>query len=280
MATFGGSTLSIAPGLAWLNDGGVVDRILGAAPDPEYLEQILALEVDARGRILALDRRTAAVHVFDSDGKWLRVCVPEPQEFHSHNYSSPQVRVSCDGDIHMTAVGNDSDERSGRFLRFSSQGQPLGVERLDLDTITQTWRFHPNSAHRWVVGYKQVFLVDQTNKVLRTITRCADDRWLDDIDVSAVGRDGSLAVVARGAINLYAADGSAIRSIPLDQAIEPLSAGMSFDGKRLAVVSGDDIYLLDSAGTGLHRFSPTKRDSSQYTWEPLLRRERPRAAAL
>jgi streptogramin lyase len=47
-----------------LTDAGIVDRVLGQAPEGRQLGQIAGIAVDRQGHIYAVESRTGSIHVF------------------------------------------------------------------------------------------------------------------------------------------------------------------------------------------------------------------------
>jgi sugar lactone lactonase YvrE len=251
-----------------LDDAGVVDRILGDAPTPAGLGEIAGVEIDRAGRIYAVDERTGSVHVFDPQGRWLRVCLPKPTDFEGRCIF-PQVTVSDEGHVYFN-IGGTASRRIGDFLHFSDHGDRVGVERLALDDISQEMYLQPGTGHRWVVGYHKVFLVDRAGKVLKTIERCPDGRWLELPRAAAVSPDGSLAVIARGAVHFYAATGEPIRTVPLPDPLKGTFASIAYDGNRVAIVEDKVVTLLDSSGRPQQRFSPVEQGDEPPAGPPFL----------
>lgn len=145
-----------------------------------------------------------------------------------------------------------------------------GVESLALDDISQDWYFQPGTGHRWVVAYHKIFLVDRAGTVLKTIERCPDRNWLGRPDHASVSPDGSLAVIARGAVNLYGATGEPIRTIPIPAPLRGFFAGIAYDGKRVAIVEDKAVTLLDSSGQARQRFSPVEGGRDAPFWHPFF----------
>src|SRR5581483_2771764 len=55
--------------LLHLGEDGVVQETVGTPADADHLGEVVALSLDAAGRIYAADRRSGAVHVFSHEGK-------------------------------------------------------------------------------------------------------------------------------------------------------------------------------------------------------------------
>jgi sugar lactone lactonase YvrE len=235
-----------------LNDAGVVDRVLSDPPDPAQLERISALVVDPTGRIYAADWRTGAIHVFNRRGQFLRTCVPSPTDL-ERNFGD-QLTVSGDGHVYL-GLGDLVNNRVGQYVHFLPDGTRQGIETLALDDIRQDWYLQPDTANRWVVTYHQVLLVDRAGTILKRIDRCPDRKWLEHPREASVAPDGSLAVVARGAVNLYGATGDPIRTIPLPANFEGSYAPVAYNGKWVALLDKSGVILFDLSGQKWQQFS-------------------------
>ncbi len=275
---FTGDDVKAAPdGRLWTSDGyallrlddsGVVDRVIGDAPNPQRLGQIGAIAFDRTGKIYAVDERTGAVHVFDPQGRWLHVCVPSPDDFHG-SLILPQITVSDDAQVYLRLGGVESD-RDGQYLHFSAEGKRMGAEKLELDQISQDWYFQPRTGNRWVVAYNRIFLVDRAGTVLKSINRCPNEDWLGATGHASVAPDGSLAVVARGSVNLYSATGAGTGTIPIPNALHSLVTLIAYDGKRVAIAEGKTAVLLDVSGKEKLRFSLGERSEDEPFFEPVF----------
>jgi hypothetical protein len=235
-------------------------------PTGSRLGPIAALHVDHKGSIYAVDQGTAAVHVFDPAGRWLRAC-PSPIGDLKDVPRSMRITVSDAGSIYL-----DPDEMAnewrGRYIHYSSDGKPLGVMKHVLDDVRQDWYCQPKSGNRWVLGYDLIYLVDGSDTTLKVIDRCADRRWLGRPEMAAVAPDGSLAVIARDDVNLYTANGRPIRTFPYTNPdVEALlNRRIAYDGRRIVVADPRQIRLFDRQGTMTNRFSLEERGNFNSPW--------------
>ncbi len=237
-----------------LDDAGVVDRVLSDPPDPKQLERISALEVDTTGRIYAADWRTGAVHVFDPRGQFLRTCVPSPTDDFDGHLGDQQLTASEDGHVYL-GLGDIVNNRVGQYVHFLPDGTRQGIETLALDNIKQDWYLQPGTGNRWVVTYEMVLLVDRAGTILKTIDRCPDRKWLEQPDEASVAPDGSLAVVARRAVNLYSATGDPIRTIPIPAQFKGSRAPIAYNGKWVALWDQSGVILFDCSSQKWQQFS-------------------------
>jgi hypothetical protein len=272
----------VAPdGVLWVTDGhalfrltaaGVVDRVLGRAPDPRDFKEAASVALDVKGQIYAVAGRTGAVHVFAPNGRWLRVCVPKPGEI-ARELALPHVTVSDAGDVYVSlgVAGN------GRYLHYSGGGKPVGVESVGLDDIREEWYCQPTTGQRWVLGYEKVFLIDASRKVLRTIARRADGRWIKSPEHASVAPDGSIAVLSMEndaasenshAVSLFSPRGEPLRTFILPDSVASSVTRVAYDGKRVAIAVDKQIVLFDLSGQPLWRFTPPQENDE--FWTPFL----------
>ena len=276
--TFRLSDTQVAPdGALWVCDGhalfrllesGVVDRVLGEAPEPRKLDQVATVTLDGKGQIYAAVGRTGAVHVFGPDGRWLRVCVPATGDV-PEELPMPHLTVANAGDVYL-GLGSMG---SSSYLHFSPEGKRIGIASLGLDDIHEDWYCQPGTDHRWVLGYEKVYLVDGAGKAIRTVARRADRLWLERPETASVAPDGSIAVVSRAkgailgargedpiAVSLYSPQGEPIRTFTLPSSIAWSVARLAYDGQRVVVVGEKEVFLFDVSGKVVGRFNPPQKD--------------------
>ncbi len=259
-----------------LNKEGIVEKVLGPQPDDDALEEIRAMTVDPEGRIYVVNGRTAAVHVFGSDGAPLRICKPLPTDFATDS-GIGSVTVDGDGNIYFQTGGSSGADRNRGYFGFSAQCERIGFEHLGIDSISEKWLFKPGSRERWVLGYEAIHLVDPQGHVTKTIERRPNRNWLQNVDDGAVAPDGSLAVIAsplgmgmRGpaVLCIYDADGGPIRAIPLTE--ESIFARVAFNGSTVVTVDQGAIYLYDVEGREPRKFVPPTEDGKERYWLPYM----------
>jgi hypothetical protein len=149
---------------------------------------------------------------------------------------------------------------------------PAGIEKsrdLDFDIDRQDWYPQPGTGNHWVVAYKKLFLIDRAGTMLKIIERCPDRKWLAFPQHASVAPDGSLAVIARGAVNLYSATGEPIRAIPMPVPSFHVFDRIGYSGKWVAFVKKRMVVLLDCSAQKWQQFSPTEpgRDAG---WHPFF----------
>lgn len=230
------------------------------------LGTIATLHVDHKGSIYAVDQGTAAVHVFDPAGRWLRTCSSSIADLKDEPRSM-RITVSDTGDVYLNPYVLAA-EWKGRYIHYSSDGKPLDVKKHVLDDVRQDWFCQPKSGNRWILGDDLIYLVNGTDAMLKVIDRCADRRWLGRPEGAAVAPDGSLAVIARDDVNLYTANGRPIRTFPYtNPEIEALlNRRIAYDGPRIAVADPHQFRLFDRQGTMTNRFSLKERGNFNSPW--------------
>jgi len=249
-----------------LNQKGVVLRSLGAPPNAADLHAISALALGPGDSIHAVDRRTAAVHVFDSGGALRHVCKPDSSDF-ADELKNPSLSVSDAGEVLL------SDDWLNRpVLHFAADGARLG--KLMLQDMAVAYAQH-GSSRMWVVGYKEFHLVAADGELLRTIERTPEGNWLTPIGGAAVAPDGSIAVTTRSPstysdrAHMYSPSGDPRRTIDLPADV-PAWPAFAFDGRRLAFATYvhtqlGTVLLFDLDG-GWRRFTPSA--GAVEIWEP------------
>jgi hypothetical protein len=256
-----------------LRDDGVVDLIRGEAPSADQLGEIAGLNLDEKGHIYAVSRRTAAVHVYDTQGRPVRICGPLPTDFPS-NEAPEQITIAGDGSVYI-------GHRDGRYLRFDSTGKRVGFEKLGLDPISENWQFQTGTQRRWVGGYLEAYLVGDSGKVLRTIKRRPNGTWLEKVDGLAVAPDGSVAIVASDSrsfggsdstVNLYMKDGEPIRTIAVPGG--DWVYRVAYNGRSVVASLGSDLLIISAVDATVRRFtSVVQPDGRKSYWSPFFARE-------
>ncbi len=247
-----------------LDDSGVVDRVLGAAPNANRLGKIATLTIDRHGSIYAADSRTNAVSVFDRDGRLLHVCVPEPTDV-SEKLWRQTLAVNNEGHVFLSV---DDTRSESSFVHFSESGERLGVVKFK----TQDWHFQPRTKNGLALGFENAYLIDPNGKLLRKISRRADGNWLENPRGAAFARDGSFAVSAdhsRGegvSINIYDKDGTPASTITMPSEIR--YPNLAFDGKNLVVGSLDTLYYCSVSKGNFYKLTPSPVKGKHVNLQP------------
>lgn len=234
-----------------LDEAGIVQRALGAMPDPEQLGIVSALVLGPGDRLFALDERTGCVHAFDPDGMRAFICRPRVGELFQ-GFMSPRLRVSAAGEIFFSSV------YEWGLLHFASDGTRLPDFDFPFHAPSQDWLEQPGSGRTWFVGMKSVALVGPAGEVVRSSTRAPDGTWLRALHEAASAPDGSLAVLAPQRLHVYSREGEPVRTLELPTGVQSW-CGLAFDGRRAAMAFEDrdsetaSIGILDVESGELRR---------------------------
>ncbi|HEX5123527.1 MAG TPA: hypothetical protein VFV97_09790 [Rhodanobacteraceae bacterium] len=282
-----GNVQAATDGTLWTSDGGallrvdtrgVVQDVVGSRPEADVLGKIATLAVSGSGKIYAADERTAAVHVFDGEGKRVHVCRPDTKDYDA-GLDLPSLTVADGGDVFITRHDNlGATERALDFLHYSPACTRMGVESTDVDAITQRWYAQPGSTNRWILGLDHVYLVDAKGHTVRAIERDANGHWLLQPDNAATAPDGSIALVSNTPVGLgsvpanvavYSRGGDAIVTWPYPG--KSYLASMAYDGETVALLSGEpdsgkrpEVTLLDVRSGATRAFAPPSASDSSH----------------
>lgn len=251
-----------------LDEQGVVDLTLGRNPQPDELVKIAGIAADRRGRLHVVDERTGAIHIYDADGKKLRICRPDAGDF-AENVSWPHLAVADDGSVSLQ-VGN-SDKPA--VLQFDPAGHRVGFKALKIEE-SQKWYAQPGTKNMLVTVYHFAGLIDSNEGVLKNIDRKADRRWLDYISGVAFASDGSFAILSEklgslgtdSAITLFSAEGNPTQTFPLPKGMASL---LGYNGTHFVLRRDKTIEIYDQHAKPVQAF-PTPVG---YEWGFVLSRE-------
>lgn len=254
-----------------LNEQGVVDRVLGPAPDADDLGEVAELALGPGGRIYAVDSRTARVHVFDQAGVRVAVFRPASGDIPSGERVA-HMAVASDRSVWLHARGSMG---GGTYVGLADDGARLEPKPCRLDSITETWLFQPQGQSRWALGYRTIWLVNQKDEVVRTLTHRPSGAWLGDVNDGAVAPNGSLAVITsprgvgmRGPVdlNIFAADGSPRTTMRLPD--KYVGMRIAFNGRWVATIGDDKLNLYDLNTAKRARFTVPPEGTGEQYWYP------------
>ncbi len=238
-----------------LSDEGVVDAVAGARPSETRLTEVAATARDSTGKYYLLDRRTASIHVFDSEGMFSHRCDPAPNDFNGHLFSA-DISVAGDGTVYL------SNRDSSGYVIFDANGRRVEKRPAKIDTIKEDWYAHPRGLDRWITTMEDLYLTDAEGAILHRIRRHGDRSWLDYPGNAAVASDGMVALLTRkrghfdkgATLGVFTIDGAAIltKHFPTITSF----ASISFENNIIAVGTESQLILLDGAGELIGRFSP------------------------
>ena len=169
-----------------IDEEGAVDRIVGVPPSAERIDVPSTAIVDSLGRILVLDRRSRAVHVFDRAGQRLAVCQPEADDF---VYPEDHVAVATDGSIFLRG-GLEGFEQG--VVEFGPDGERRGIVEFG----DGRFLFQPGTTSRWQwIDLTSLERIQADGSRGPKIDHLPDGRWLGQITDFVVAANGEVAVV-------------------------------------------------------------------------------------
>jgi sugar lactone lactonase YvrE len=243
-------SLAIAPdGNLWVTDtnsllrlgtDGLADARLGEAPNANKLGVIREVVVFPDGRILAADERTEAVHVFDTQGRWLHVCNP--------NVSGHE----------QTARFRSGEIELGPADAFAAKGRWFGAD---------------GKRQEAPVGFAPL------RERLRRVSRRPDGTWLDESNYGVAAPDGAFAILDEGPdrvgvkmcknLSLYSASGTPERLISLPAFMERYDR-MAYDGKQIVLANNGRLYCYGRDGKPRWQFTLRLKEAADLLWTPFL----------
>jgi hypothetical protein len=254
--------------LARFTDEGIADLVLGPAAVSASLSQVAAVAVDQRGHLCAVDARTGAAHVFDQNGKQVRVCSPNPSDFSEMGVGT-HVTIAESGEVFLT--GGNTLPAPAKYVQFGADGRRVGVKEFGLDHVTEQWYSLPAAGGFLVLGYQDAFIVSGEGKATRKIQRRADNNWLDYPQEASVAADGSFAIVSgrsggKGGffVNLYSAEGNPIRTILMPTNCVP--SCFAFTGNYLATCTESELCLFNAVGEPVLSFPYPLEHLKEHWW--------------
>jgi hypothetical protein len=228
-----------------LDESGTVDRIIGNAPQTRVLNEpcVRSTAVSQSGQVYIGDEQTMTVHVFDEDGKWQTVCVPDPGDLTDSSWFSP-VTASNSGDIFASFTMDEN------YVQFASAGERMGTVTLDREDISTELYCHPDGNRLWALGYRDVYLAERSGMVLKKISRRIDGYWLDFFGDAAVAPDGSIALIAGSrerSLNTFTSTGEPIGLLVLNSDTG-FVRDIAFDGSRAYVQVERQLFVVKANG--------------------------------
>mgnify|MGYP001384995799 CR=1 FL=1 len=236
-----------------LDDNGVVDRVLGDAPADRPLRRIAGMTIAPDGRIYAVNRDNAAIHVFDAAGTPTHIVRPDPGDFESEG-SIAEIMVSADGSMFYTPGLQMRTKGKPQFLRFAPDGTRMGFVPTNTgDCWSADWYFHPESTRRWQTACRGIELVEEDGAVLRTIDRRPDGNWVEVVSAIGVARDGSFAAAMSSmdrtrhdlvSICTYTSEGDPVGVMPMVSGGG--GRGMAYAPPLVAIMEREGLWVYDT----------------------------------
>jgi hypothetical protein len=236
---------------------GVAKFVVGEAPDTGQLGEVAGVTVDATGLLYAADRRTGAVHVFDQTGTHRRLCKPAASDFKGQ-LIRPDLAVAPDGAVFLGGDMMEAGEKP-RHIHFAPNGRRIGTKSLGVDDITEKWHPLPDG-NILVAGLQEAFIVNQKDRVIRTIQRRPDQNWLEYLKQTSIAADGSFAILSVAVrrdsspfVSIYTDAGEPARAFPVPEA--PFDC-FAYTGKHIVLRVKDELWLVSPTGEPELRFRP------------------------
>ena len=224
-----------------INDAGVVDRILGNAPDDKGLAKIAGSTVDQAGRLYVVDGRSAKILSFDSNGAQTGEYAPKVEDFRGALFDT-SIAVSNSGSIMLYVGGPVS---LGRFVEFDSSGKQISSIKLQLST--DKLYYQPGTNKMLAITYETAVLLGTDGAVIQEITRRPDDKWLVRPTRACFAPDGSFAVLDSNSVSIYRADCKPVLTIALPQIVGGYPR-LAFSGDRVVLSGEGNVLFYNSEG--------------------------------
>jgi hypothetical protein len=147
----------------------------------------------------------------------------------------------------------------------------------------------PGSQNRWVLGYRSVYLVDATGRVLRTLDTTAQGQTFGFVQAAAVAADGSIALesnVDEGVFGIFQMGPEPIVVTVFSKSGSPVATWNAFDGmdgasERMAIDDARVAYLVrpDDSGKPPSVLVTDLHGKPQFRFAPPISSEHPRKPA-
>jgi hypothetical protein len=209
-----------------------------------------AINSDNQGQIYALSRTTGAVHVFGPRGQVIRSFSTGLFRKDTQFRVADWITIARGGDFYIR-VTDTAPRHNEYYEHYSALGEPIGLESFGTDE--DQWYCQGTTDKRWVVGFARVYLADTSGALLRSISRCPDERWLNRPRGASVAPDGSFAVIARREVNLFDASGGPVAMAPLPPFINELTAMVAHDRSIVVIADRGELLVLAHTGEVTHR---------------------------
>lgn len=292
-----GRTFDIRPGVRvapsgriWTSDGesivrltgeGVVDRVLGQAPDVDQLGEVAGLTVAFDGTVYVVAKRAGGVHVFNDRGVLERIDAPEPTDL-TGTVREAFIAVTDTGDHYVQRPGTRVYMPADKYLHFSPTGERIGSvtfkPRLSTTKFGPGWAFQPSTGYRCgFSGGETLSIIDPPETVVREIAKRPNGKWFSYVAAFAMAPDGSMAVLGgelgddsnRREVDIFSPEGDPIRSIKLPGARKHFS-GLAFDGNRVFVAGNEEVLVIDVESGAIQRWDLTEPGVAEAKWQAFL----------
>jgi hypothetical protein len=178
-----------------LGDDGKSDREIalpGATTDNNDPEVLVLVQGDRIHRLL---KNSRSVEVYNSAGRLLHTCKPEPGDL-TNIYPSYDLAVNAQDEVFLTD-GTSSRQYGGQpmYVHFAADGTRLGIEPAGLSGASfQTMHFQAGTTNRWFIGFKEAALADADGNILKKFERNAANAWFAGGGAGCALSDGGIAI--------------------------------------------------------------------------------------
>lgn len=202
-----------------------------------------------------LEARTRSIHVFDREGRALRVLragAPLPAE------SLPaSITLAPAGSIHL--IGSGMGLEGSRVAVFGRAGSFEGWRRVQGDLYLR-WHYQPGINRRWEIDSERIILRSARGAVLRETERHSDQTWLEEPEATAVAPDGTLVWLGgtpgagRPRLSLFAPNGHPKGTFNLpEKGDSETGMQVACNSRHIFVVDRNSVLALDLKGKPLWR---------------------------
>lgn len=146
-----------------------------------------AITMDERGWMYVVEEETASVHVFDGEGKAVKVMKPNPTDARTQDELS-WVRVLPNGHVKM-CMGHEAP-----VVTFDAEGVQIIAEIKDRWAWTEGKQWRPVQGGGWETNGSSVRRIKPDGAFTEVAYR-PDGGWLVDVEHAAAASDGSLVLI-------------------------------------------------------------------------------------
>ncbi|MGP1346829.1 MAG: hypothetical protein ACTS3F_09230 [Phycisphaerales bacterium] len=260
-------------GWVWASDGsrlyrydeeGRADRWLGG-PAEGTMAQPEEVTIGDDGRIYAVERGTASVHVFDEHGQPVRVMKPDPGD--TVTQVDQAWIAAYPGGVVRLCIGAMGVGFRNSIISFDAAGDAIAA-REPYDAAMFSGDNRRDIGRGWSHDGVSVRRTDGQGRVIVSTRHRPDGGWIARVHRTALGPDSSLAVMCirddphamlagsePAAICLFGPDGEGRGTIELKRGTRT-GGVLAFDGQRVALTDRRGLTVFQ---TPLDPKSPARR---------------------
>ena len=263
-----------------LTDDGVVDLVFGAKPADDQLKEMVAFTVDRQGKMYAVARGTAMIHVFDPQGKPLRIVKPDPGDVQG-TVTESFIALNDNGEIFLKKPATRVFMPPDEYLRFSPAGEYIETVTFEPSIpvgrfLSSGWSFQPRTNYRsgicCIGGDDRLVLVDPPNTLIREQRKKPNGQWFAGRTHVAVAPDGGIVVLDNDFfgedgtqdLNFFSPEADPVRTVELPKTAEHYT-GLAFDGSRVAAFGKKEAVVVDVQMGRMQRWSLVPPGEDQWT---------------